>query len=100
MGRSSSTPATTGVSAAAVAICSATAATSEAPQVRWTDHQTEGTVTIALAGRGMRPGMAEQEIAPRTVELDAWQAEALALLAPGEDHPHSGEPGWIHALRR
>ena len=62
------------LSAAAVALCSASATTTEAPQVLWR-HITD--TTVQLPGRRAQEGREETAISPRTVALDAWGAEAL-----------------------
>ncbi len=65
--------------AAAVAICSSTATTSEAPQILWAAYDDDATApALDLPGR-MYPGnVAERNISARTVTLDPWAAEALA----------------------
>ena len=63
-----------GLPAAAVAICSSSATTTEAPQVLWR-HLKEHNMD--LAGRYADPGRQETTIAARTVHLDNWAADAL-----------------------
>jgi hypothetical protein len=64
--------------AAAVAICSSSATTTEAPQVLWGHVETTGDVSqIALPGSPLAADTTEPRIAPRTVALDPWNAEAL-----------------------
>ena len=64
--------------AAAVAMCTSTATTSEAPQVLW-QHLTTNAATssLVLAGRIDETHDHEKAIAPRTVTLDPWCADAL-----------------------
>lgn len=63
-----------GLPAAAVAICSSSATTTEAPQVLWRHLQDHN---MDLAGRYADPGRQETAIAARTVHLDTWAKEAL-----------------------
>jgi hypothetical protein len=64
--------------AAAVAICSSSATAAEAAQVLWAHVQTEATPQMSLPGQLATTGPAQHRIAPRTVALDPWAAEALA----------------------
>ncbi|WAX55532.1 hypothetical protein M6B22_13380 [Jatrophihabitans cynanchi] len=64
------------LAAAALAICSSTATTSEAPQILWRDLDLAGA-TIALPGRPADRGWAETAIATRTNRLDPWDVAAL-----------------------
>ena len=64
--------------AAAVAICSSTATTSEAPQVLWEHLRTiDGDEMVQLAGRVDENNGEEKAIARRTVPLDMWCVGAL-----------------------
>lgn len=65
---------TTSLSAAAVAICSASATTTEAPQVLWRDLHDD---SVDLPGRPLTNGRNESAIAARTIILDTWSIQAL-----------------------
>jgi hypothetical protein len=75
--------------AAAVALCSVSATSSEAPQVRWRDLH-DGAVD--LAGRPVEPGREETAIAARTVTLDPWAAQALAAWTRERNAASSDSP--------
>lgn len=64
------------LAAAALATCSSTATTGEAPQVLWRNLDLAGG-TITLPGRPADRGWAETAIAARSNDLDAWDAAAL-----------------------
>lgn len=64
------------LSAAATALCSATATASEVPQVLWTHWR--GT-RLELPGRPDPQRRRHAEITHREVTLDSWQVEALDL---------------------
>ncbi|MGB8650069.1 MAG: hypothetical protein WCD35_05345 [Mycobacteriales bacterium] len=64
-----------GLPAAAVALCTASATTGEAPQVLWR-HLAQGGA-VALPGRLAPPGREETAISARTVALDPWSQQAL-----------------------
>ena len=73
--RMAGTSRATHLCAAAVAVCTSAATTSEAPQILWSDL---AGATLSLSGR-IHPGhVAECNIAARTVTLDPWAASALA----------------------
>ena len=72
--RLAGTSRTRGLPAAAVAICSSSATTTEAPQVLWRQLQNHD---MDLAGRCAEPGREETAIAARTVRLDDWAATVL-----------------------
>ncbi|SDC45227.1 hypothetical protein SAMN05660690_1494 [Geodermatophilus telluris] len=63
--------------AAAVAICSSSATAAEAAQVLWAHVQTDATPQMSLPGQLAVTGPTLHRIAPRTVALDPWAAEAL-----------------------
>ena len=66
------------LSAAAVAICSASATTTEAPQVLWGHADVTGGVPqLALAGSPSATNDDEARIEARIVTLDPWEAEVL-----------------------
>ncbi|SDF60307.1 hypothetical protein SAMN05660662_2675 [Blastococcus aurantiacus] len=66
------------LSAAAVAICSASATTTEAPQVLWGHAGLTGDVPqLTLAGSPSATNDDEARIDARIVTLDRWEAEAL-----------------------
>lgn len=73
--RLAGTTRSTHLSAAAVALCSTTATTHEAPQVTWADVTDE---TVSFVGRAVAPGREETHIAARTRPLDRWAAQSLA----------------------
>jgi hypothetical protein len=62
------------LSAAAVALTSASATTAEAVQVVWADTKTN---CVPLAGRVAEDGREETAITPRVAELDEWGTDAL-----------------------
>ncbi|WP_346621526.1 hypothetical protein [Blastococcus montanus] len=66
------------LSAAAVAICSASATTTEAPQVLWGHADLTGDARqLALAGSPSATNDDEARIEARIVTLDPWEAEVL-----------------------
>ena len=66
------------LSAAAVAICSSSATTTEAPQVLWGHADLTGDVPqLALAGSPSATNDHEARIEARIVTLDPWAAEVL-----------------------
>lgn len=66
------------LSAAAVAICSSSATTTEAPQVLWAHADlTDDVPQLALTGSPSATNDDEARIKPRIVTLDPWAAEVL-----------------------
>jgi hypothetical protein len=64
--------------AAVVAICSSSATITGAPQVLWAHvHTTGDTPQLTLPASPPPADRDESRIAPRTVALDPWAAEAL-----------------------
>lgn len=61
------------LAAAAVAACTNTATTSEAPQILW-EHRAGGQ--LRLTGRATPNGNTEADIAARTITLDPWSVGA------------------------
>lgn len=66
---------TVSLSAATVAICTASATTTEAPQVLWRNLHDD---SVDLPGRAVTNGRKEGAIVARTITLDTWSIQALA----------------------
>ena len=77
--------------AAAVALCTSAATTSEAAQVCWKDLASDAAVTFA--GRPAATPGSEKLIAARTVPLDPWAAQALAAWRTERSAHRPVDPG-------
>jgi hypothetical protein len=82
--------------AAAVAACSSSATTSEAAQIIWQHHQ---PTQLHLLGRRSPHGHTEANIAPRTIDLDDWAAQAFTAwrTESGSKYPLNPHAPALHS---